>query len=105
MSDPNYSTKVPFSLVNYRLELDILLICNHFEINYFQNLIGVLRWIVELGRIDIVYKVSSLSKFLAQPRTGHIYQALHIFKYLEAHIDNEISFDPLYQEIWSDVDP
>ena len=64
-----------------------------------QNLIGVLRWIVELGRIDIAYKVSSLARFLAQPRTGHIYRALHIFKYLEAHIDNDISFDPLYQEI------
>ena len=69
LSDPNYSPKVPFSSVNYRSELDISLECNHFEINYFQNLIGVLRWIVELGRIDIAYKVSSLSKFLAQPRT------------------------------------
>ena len=105
MSDPNYSPKVPFSSVNYKLELDISLECNHFEINYFQNLIGVLRWIVELGRIDIAYEVSSLSKFLAQPRTGHIYQALHIFKYLEVHIDNELSFDPFYQEIRSDVDP
>ena len=49
--------------------------------------------------------MSSLSKFLAQPRTAHIYQALHTFKYLEAHIDNEILFDPLYQEIQSNVDP
>ena len=35
--------------------------------------------------------------FLAKPQTGHIYQALHIFKYLEVHIKNELSFDPLYQ--------
>ena len=55
LSDPNYSPKVPFSS-----ELDISLEYNYSEINYFQNLIGVLRWIVELGRIDIAYKVSSL---------------------------------------------
>ena len=36
-------------------------------------------------------------KFLAKPRTGHIYQALHIFKYLEVHVKTELSFDPLYQ--------
>ena len=105
LSDPNYLPKVPFSLVNYKLELDISLECNHFEINYFQNLIGVLRWIVELGRIDIAYEVSSLSKFLAQPKTGHIYQALHIFKYLEAHIDNELSFNPLTRKFEAMLTP
>ena len=57
-----------------------------------------------MGRIDIAYEVLSLSKFLAQPRTGHIYQALHIFKYLEVHIDNDLTFDPLYQEIQNSID-
>ena len=66
------------------------------QTNYFQNLIGVLHWIIELGRIDIAYEVFSLSKVLAKPRTGHIYQALHILKYLESHIRNNLSFDPLY---------
>ena len=58
-----------------------------------------------MGRINIAYKVSLLSKFLAQPRTGHIYQALHIFKYLETHINNDLSFDPLYQKVNSFFDP
>ena len=52
---------------------------------------------ISLGQIDIAYEVLSLSKFLAKPQTGHIYQALHIFKYLEVHVKNESSFDPLYQ--------
>ena len=104
-SNPNYSPKVPFSSVEYKSELNISLECNYSEINYFQNLIGVLRWIVELGRIIIAYEVSSLSKFLGRPKTGHVYKALHIFKYLEAHIDNKKSFDPLYQEIRNDIDP
>ena len=47
--------------------------CKSFQSNYFQNVIRVLRWIVELGRIDIAYEVSSFSKFLARSRTGQIY--------------------------------
>ena len=32
---------------------------------YYQELIGVLRWAVELGRIDIAMEVSMLSTHLA----------------------------------------
>jgi hypothetical protein len=45
-------------------------------------LIGILRWIVELGRIDITVAVVLLSRFLAAPREGHLEQAFHIFAYL-----------------------
>ena len=95
----NYLAKTPFCPIDYKSELDTTATCDKRLTNYFQNLIGVLRWIVELGRIDIAFEVSSLSKFLSHPRTGHIYQALHIFKYLETHIDNDLSFDPIYNNI------
>ena len=97
LSDVRYSPKKnTFLSIDYKLEFDTTLECDQDQTNYFQNLIGVLLWIVELGRIDIAYEVSSLSKFLAKPQTEHIYQALHIFKYLERHIRNKLSFDPLY---------
>ena len=32
---------------------------------YYQSLIGVLRWIIELGRFDIVCEVSMMSPCLA----------------------------------------
>ena len=51
-----------------------------------------------MSRIDIAYKISLFSKFLASPRTGHTYQALHVFK---SHVDNDLSLDPLYQKIES----
>eukprot|EP00804_Cyclotella_cryptica_P011570 CCRYP_012075-RB/>CCRYP_012075-RB protein AED:0.46 eAED:0.46 QI:0/0/0/1/0/0/2/0/81 len=35
---------------------------------YYMQLIGVLRWMCELGRIDICTKVSMLSSFAAMPR-------------------------------------
>ena len=46
--------------IDYKSELDTTVLCNDELINYFQNLIGVLRWIVELGRIDIAFEVSCL---------------------------------------------
>eukprot|EP00978_Attheya_sp_CCMP212_P036199 scaffold162480_cov26-Attheya_sp.AAC.1 len=42
--------------------------------NYYQNLIGVLRWAVELGHIDIHVEVALLSLHLAMPRKGHLDQ-------------------------------
>ena len=58
-----------------------------------------MRWIVELVRINISFEVSTISKYLAFPCTGSIYQALHIFKYLEVRINNELDFDPLFHEV------
>ena len=99
LSDPAISAPQPFSNVNYRPELDTSDECNNEQISFYQNLIGILRWLVELGRIDIGYEVSVLSRYLVQPRTGHLLQALHIFKYLEIHNDNELAMDPAYQDV------
>ena len=61
--------------------------------NYYQNLVGVLWWAVELDRIDIYLEVSLLSAYNAQPRQGHLEQMFHIFEYLKAHNCSTIMFD------------
>ena len=99
LSDPNYFARILFCLIDYKSKLDTTVLYNDKLTNYFQNLIGVLRWNVELGRIDIPFEVSSLSKLLSYPRTGHIYQALLIYKYLETHVDNDLLFDLTYHNI------
>jgi hypothetical protein len=99
LSDTNYSPQQPFSTLNYRPELDSTMICNDDEASYYQNLIGVLRWIVELGRIDIHYEVACLSQYLVNPRRGHLHQALHVFKYLDIHKESFLSFDPTYLDL------
>ena len=48
----------------------------------FYALIGILHWAVELGWIDIFFKVSSLSQYQANSRVGHLEAAYHIFAYL-----------------------
>ena len=55
---------------------------------------GIICWVVELGRIDIDYEVSILSSYLVQPRNGHIMQALHMFKYLDIQKDNYLTCNP-----------
>ncbi len=44
--------------------------------SFYQHLIGVMRWMVELGCIDIATD-SMLSSYLACPRKGHLENALH----------------------------
>jgi hypothetical protein len=56
--------------------------------SYFQELIGTLRWAIELRRIDIMVEVSILSTHLAIPRSGHLDQAIHIFAYLPVYNKN-----------------
>jgi hypothetical protein len=60
------------------------------------TLIGILRWACELGRIDIMCKVSMLASFLAQPREGHLAAVMHMFAYLKTHQRSRLVFDDLY---------
>jgi len=66
------------------------------QANYYQSLIGILIWAVELGRIDIYVDVALLSSHLVEPRTGHLNQVFHIFSYLKAHLNSHMVFDPNY---------
>ncbi len=63
-------------------------------------LIGVLRWMVELGRVDICVEVSLLSSHMTLPREGHLLQLYPVFAYLMSYRNNsEIVFDPSAPEI------
>ena len=63
-------------------------------LHYYQELIGVLRWAVEIGRVDILLEVSEMSTFLACPRIGHLQALFHVFGYLKDHLKRKLAFDP-----------
>jgi hypothetical protein len=48
-------------------------------IRQYQVLIGMAQWACTIGRLDISFAVSSLSRFSAAPRTHHLELALHLF--------------------------
>lgn len=77
----------------YRPELDTTPELDASRINYYQGLIGILRWMCELGRIDILQPVSMMSRFLVNPRQGHLEQVIHIFAYLKKHPKSALVFD------------
>ena len=70
-----------------------------FLLNYYQTQIGVLRWMVLLGRIEIITEVSMLASQLALPREGHLEAVFHIFEYLKGHHNSWMVFDPTYPTI------
>lgn len=77
-----------------RPELDESEELNDNNANHYQSLIGILRWIVELGRVDIITEVSMLASCLAMPRYGHLMELFNIFTYLRKHHNTEMVFDP-----------
>ena len=85
--------KTPIT-TSYRPELDVIPELNATDAAYFMSLIGILRWIVELGRVDICLEVSMLSSHMALPREGHLEEVFHIFAYLSKYHNAEMVFDP-----------
>ena len=69
----------------------------------YQMLIGMLNWIVTIGRLDIAYAVSSLSRFTSCPRKGHLERAISVFGYLKRYPNRRIVVDSSDPEIEGDL--
>ena len=88
---------------DYRPEIDVSPILEPHKAQQYQQLIGMLRWAVELGRVDIVFEVSLLSSHLALPREGHLDAAYGIFGYLAKHLESNLVFDDKQVDINHEV--
>jgi hypothetical protein len=60
----------------------------------FQSIIGICQWISIAGRFDITFAVSSLSRFSAQPREGHLKRSIKILGYLKKYPKRGYIVDP-----------
>jgi hypothetical protein len=70
-------------------------------ISRYLQLIGILRWAIKLGRIDIALETALMLQYSASPREGHLEAVYHIFAYLATHTSGRIVFDatsPLLDE-------
>ena len=85
--------------VGYRPERGVLAELTSEGIQRYQELIGVLRWATELGRVDILLETAMLSTYMALPQKGHMEQVYHVFGYLKTHSKHRLFFDPRHPDI------
>jgi hypothetical protein len=60
------NVKNPFP-TGYKPELDVTDELDGDLVSHFMQLIGILRWAIEIARIDIYLEVSLLSQYQANP--------------------------------------
>ena len=91
-------TKRPF-LMSYSPELNVYPVLNHKEAQEYQHFIGIARWIIELGRVDILYEGPLLSSHLAIPQKGHMEALMEIFVYIYKAYGKTIIIDPIIPKV------
>jgi hypothetical protein len=84
----------------YNPELDESPELGPVKANFYQSQIEILRWCVELGRIDIITELSMLSTYLFLPREVHLDAVFHVFAYLALHHNSRVVFDPTYPSVY-----
>ena len=63
--------RTPMS-TSYHPSEDVTKELNVEGVQFYQEMIGILLWVVEIGRVDILLEVSLLSSHLDLPRIGHL---------------------------------
>lgn len=95
MSGVKLPSKAPTPFINdYAPEFYVTTELDPIWANYFQMQIGVLHWIVELERIDILTEISMLVSHLALSREGHLEAVFRIFGYLKNKHNSPLCLDP-----------
>ena len=64
------------------------------KVTFYQEIIGMMRWAIEIGRVDINMELSLLSSYQAAPRLGHLEQLLYIVAFLRKKPKLTLYFDP-----------
>jgi len=88
---------------NYHPEIDETNYLDDDMTSLYQSYVGILRWAVELSCVDLAFTASTLAKFMAVPREGHLIGLLHAFAYTKKHMNSRIVVDPLPRD-WSGIE-
>ena len=82
--------------MGHNLEFDISPECSPDGTSCFPTVLGVLRWMIELGRVDIITKVSFLLSHLLFPRGGHLDAAVYVMAYVGQKYNSRLKYDLSY---------
>ena len=78
---------------NYHAEQDESPLVSPDRITLYRSMIGSLNWVLTLGRFDIAYALSTLSRYNNAPREGHFHALKRVFDYLNTHKGGQIVLD------------
>ena len=76
--------------INYRPETSIAPELSPILASYYQNLIGTLRCITELGHIYRTIETSTIASMIASPCEGNLNHLYHIFAYLRINHNSSL---------------
>ena len=77
----------------YRSETDSLPELKSEGVTKYQNMVGLIRWGVELVWFDILLETVIMSTYLDLSRRGHPKQIFHVFGYLKVKPKRKLCFD------------
>ena len=87
--------KTPMS-EGYHPEIDDTPPCTDDDSAKYRSIIGCCNWIIVLGRFDIAYATSAMSRFNMVPREGHLKAAKRILAYLKTFPKVRVIIDTSY---------
>ena len=64
--------------------------------SHYLTLIGILSWMINLGRFNIITKVSLLSSHVALPRYGHLGAGINAMTHIGQRYNSRLVYDPSY---------
>ena len=85
--------------MDYDPEFDISPELDSDAAPYYLTIIGFLRCMIDLGRIDIITKVSLLLYHVALLREGHLDAAVHVMAHAGQRYNYRLVYDLSYPEI------
>lgn len=87
---------------DYHPETDESPLSDPYSTQLYQSYVGIMRWAVELSRVDVAHTCATMAKYMSMPREGHLYGLLRVFAYLKKHLQSKIVLDPIKRD-WSDI--
>jgi hypothetical protein len=80
----------------YHPEVDDSPLCTEDDSSKYRSIIGCCIWIIVLGRFDIAYATSAMSRFNMLPREGHLKAIKRILSYLKTFTKGRVIVDTSY---------
>jgi hypothetical protein len=83
----------------YKPKIDVTPPLNAELASWYASFIGMLQWMVEIGRVDIITEVSMMASQMAAPREGHLDALLYMFGFPKINHNLRMAYDPSYPTI------